>query len=105
MQCKRGLLGFCYRLVARVHRVWTALSLSMVAVAQLRWTAACRAVSEIGGERRWAAVRVAAADARSGGDGAVLCLWSLSKLWVALISRHSDLHADLPRRKKRSHRR
>jgi hypothetical protein len=37
--------------------------------------------------------------------GAVVCLWSLSKLWVALMSRHSDLHADLPRRKKRSQRR
>ena len=31
--------------------------------------------------------------------------WSLSRLWVAVISRHSDLQADLPRRKKRSMRR
>ena len=37
--------------------------------------------------------------------GAFWLRWSLSRLWVALISRHSDLQADLPRRKKRSRRR
>ena len=37
--------------------------------------------------------------------GAVVCLWSLSRLWVAVISRHSERQADLPRRKKRSQRR
>jgi len=29
------------------------------------------------------------------------CWWSLSRLWVAAISRHSDLTADLPRRENR----
>jgi hypothetical protein len=37
--------------------------------------------------------------------GAVVCLWSLSKLCVALINRHSERQADLPRRRKRSQRR
>src|SRR5215211_6626892 len=29
------------------------------------------------------------------------CWWSLRRLWVAVRRRHSDLTADLPRRKKR----
>jgi hypothetical protein len=29
---------------------------------------------------------------------AIWCLWSLSRLWVAVISRHSERAADLPRR-------
>ncbi len=33
------------------------------------------------------------------------CLWSLRRLWVAVISRHSDLAADLPLRNNRSVRR
>jgi hypothetical protein len=37
--------------------------------------------------------------------GAVWCLWSFRRLWVAVISRHSERAADLPRRWKRSIRR
>jgi hypothetical protein len=37
--------------------------------------------------------------------GAVVWRQSLSRLWVAVIRRHSDLTADLPRRWKRSQRR
>src|SRR5680860_1175651 len=37
--------------------------------------------------------------------GTVWWRWSLSRLWVAVISRHSERHADLPRRWKRSMRR
>ena len=29
---------------------------------------------------------------------AIWCLWSFSRLWVAVISRHSERAADLPRR-------
>jgi hypothetical protein len=36
---------------------------------------------------------------------AIWWLWSFRRLWVAVISRHSDLAADLPRRPKRSMRR
>ena len=36
---------------------------------------------------------------------ASLCLWSFSRLWVAVIRRHSERAADLPRRWKRSIRR
>jgi len=36
---------------------------------------------------------------------AIWCLWSFSRLWVAVISRHSDLAAERPRRWKRSMRR
>src|SRR5271163_3443911 len=36
---------------------------------------------------------------------AIWCLWSFSRLWVAVISRHSERAADLPRRWKRSIRR
>ncbi len=37
--------------------------------------------------------------------GAIICRWSFRRLWVAVISRHSERAADLPRRKKRSIRR
>jgi hypothetical protein len=37
--------------------------------------------------------------------GASRCLWSFNRLWVAVISRHSDRAADLLRRWKRSMRR
>lgn len=36
---------------------------------------------------------------------AVWCLWSFSRLWVAVISRHSERQAALPRRLKWSARR
>ena len=36
---------------------------------------------------------------------AVWCLWSFNRLWVAVISRHCERAADLPRRWKRSIRR
>src|SRR3954453_8432777 len=39
------------------------------------------------------------------GAGGMGGLWSFSKLWVALISRHSDRQAALPRRRNRSQRR
>jgi hypothetical protein len=29
---------------------------------------------------------------------AIWCLWSFSRLWVAVINRHSERAADLPRR-------
>ena len=38
------------------------------------------------------------------GTGSAVCRQSFSKLCVAVISRHSDRAADLPRRWKRSHR-
>jgi hypothetical protein len=41
----------------------------------------------------------------AGQAAAVWWLWSLSRLWVAVMRRHSDRHADMPRRKKRSIRR
>ena len=43
-----------------------------------------------------------AAVAVQAASGAVVCLWSLSRLWVAVISRHSERQAALPRRWKRS---
>jgi hypothetical protein len=36
---------------------------------------------------------------------AIWCLWSFSRLWVAVIRRHSERTADLPRRRKLSIRR
>ena len=36
---------------------------------------------------------------------AIWCLWSFNRLWVAVMSRHSERAADLPRRWKRSIRR
>jgi hypothetical protein len=36
---------------------------------------------------------------------AIWCLWSFRRLWVAVINRHSERTADLPRRPKRSIRR
>jgi hypothetical protein len=38
-------------------------------------------------------------------QGAVRAVWSLRRLWVAVMRRHSDRQAALPRRKKRSMRR
>ena len=43
--------------------------------------------------------------ARPDQAGASRCWWSFNRLWVAVRSRHSDLTADLPRRKKRFARR
>jgi hypothetical protein len=43
--------------------------------------------------------------ALSGPAAAIWCLWSLSRLWVAVISLYSERAADLPRRWKRSMRR
>ena len=37
--------------------------------------------------------------------GAIWCLWSFRRLWVAVVSRHSERAEDLPRRWKRSIRR
>jgi hypothetical protein len=42
---------------------------------------------------------------RQAAAGALVCRQSLRRLWAALMRRHSDLAADLPRRKKRSMRR
>ena len=47
----------------------------------------------------------AAAAARQAAAGAVVCRQSLRRLWAALVRRHSERAADLPRRKKRSMRR
>jgi hypothetical protein len=45
------------------------------------------------------------AGCRQAAVGAIWWLCSLSKLWVAVMRRHSDRQADMPRRKKRSIRR
>jgi hypothetical protein len=54
-------------------------------------------------------VSMTALEARSGGfqaaTGGLWCLWSFRRLWVAVISRHSERQAALPRRWKRSARR
>jgi hypothetical protein len=41
----------------------------------------------------------------SGRREPISCRWSFRRLWVAAISRHSERHADLPRRWKRPIRR
>ena len=42
---------------------------------------------------------------RQAAAGVVACRWSLRRLWVAVISRHAERQAALPRRWKRSQRR
>src|SRR5215204_284416 len=78
--------------VALLHR-WEAVAQRSRRSAVLSWPAV-KSSSSVGVARR-----------RQAPAAAVWWRWSLTRLWVAVIRRHSDRHADMPRRKKRSMRR
>src|SRR3954454_1812360 len=82
-----------------VHAAARALSQCAEAVGERRRACGVAALALDLGER--------SARMGSGPQAAVGAVWrqSLSRLWAALASRHSDLAAALPRRRKRSMRR
>src|SRR5215208_7244896 len=84
--------------------VSVALLLSPEAVAESR--DAARFGRSVGGRGKTTlADSCAAGAAGQAAVRAVVCRQSLSRLWAALVRRHSDRAADLPRRRKRSMRR
>jgi hypothetical protein len=73
------------------QRLAAALVATLVAMIAQPEVCVPRAVGAVGGSVTARAVFQATV-------AAIWCLWSFSRLWVAVISRHSERAADLPRR-------